>query len=646
MIPFNATNKATQVHFEPGLSFLKPIMSWWNKDGEDNEEEENDEEDEYKTPNDRIIFLIDARQPMLETNQKGESLIKNCLSVALAVMKTKIIANDKASIGITFFGAKEKDSSDSAVGVHSLFPLAPASAQRIRQLKSMVEDDGEFRKVVGSQNPAAQGCPLKQALWTCSQSFGTKDFKQTDFKRIWIFTNDDNPNKHSAVEQNATVTVARDCSQAGIEISLWHLNKQNHVFDPKAFYMKLLVASSDDVDSDTSIDGRMLGAGFEGFDTLMASVRRKEYKKRRLGSTLFSLGEDMNQHMGVQLYRMLAVAKKPLHTWLYARTNEPLKVVSKYYDSGTGETLDEASIQTYVEVSGIQVPMTKEDVAAIKAAGNLPEAGVRLLFFMPQSELRRELNLESPYFLFPDERSVKGSSDIFESLLRSMASRKVVAVVRFNRISSAAPRIAVLLPQLEVVDEDGCQVSPIGFQLLQLPFAHDIRFNPLAKVDVVPSAEQVEAASAVVLGMQLAEDFCYFRDVESPSIQQYYSVLQAVALNEGAPEWTAEQNDRMQPDAELLAANEEPLLALREALGLTDADGEAAPKAKKRAAPAAKGGDAKKAKAEGGGAAGDIDVEGLGPTSVAEIKQWIASGKVLSYNIDIRFCSPQQCLDF
>lgn len=58
------------------------------------------------------------------------------------------------------------------------------------------------------------------------ESFATKDLKKTDFKRLWLFTNDDNPNSHSIMEQKAIVTVARkrDCSQAGIELSRWHLH--------------------------------------------------------------------------------------------------------------------------------------------------------------------------------------------------------------------------------------------------------------------------------------------------------------------------------------------------------------------------------------------------------------------------------------
>ena len=51
--------------------------------------------------------------------------------------------------------------------------------------------------------------PFSDHLSTCLQ-----DSKASDLKRIWIFTNDDEPNAGRAAEQAATVTVARDCAQA------------------------------------------------------------------------------------------------------------------------------------------------------------------------------------------------------------------------------------------------------------------------------------------------------------------------------------------------------------------------------------------------------------------------------------------------
>jgi hypothetical protein len=72
---------------------------------EDGEEDEN----EFKTGEDRIIFLIDARSAMFEKNSLGEVHLQNALSVALAVMKTKIISSSKSAVGIMFFGTEKAD---------------------------------------------------------------------------------------------------------------------------------------------------------------------------------------------------------------------------------------------------------------------------------------------------------------------------------------------------------------------------------------------------------------------------------------------------------------------------------------------------------------------------------------------------------
>jgi hypothetical protein len=222
-------------------------------------------------------------------------------------------------------------------GVYTLFTLAPPSASRIRQLQTMVDDISVFHETIGSQKRGPY-VPLNEAFWACSQTFNAKaQASAFDFRRIWLFTNDDNPNGHSSLEQNRIVQAARDCSEAGIEISLWHMNRinatgQQQSFEPQKFYVKLLVAEGEEEDAD-SIDYRMKGAGYDGFDAMMASVRRKEHKKRSMGSLLFHLGDPSSsssssstQGIGVRLFKMIAPTKLPTYKWLYARTNEPLKV--------------------------------------------------------------------------------------------------------------------------------------------------------------------------------------------------------------------------------------------------------------------------------------------------------------------------------
>ncbi len=635
-------------------------MSFWEKENDEENEENDDEEDEeFKSSKDRIIFLIDARSSMKEVNSRGESHIKNCLHVALEVMKTKIVAQDAAAVGVMFFGSREKDSSESMDGVYTLCPLAPPSAEMIRKVKTILNNDiSIFDGMIGSQSVEKRSCPLKQALWACSQMFSTKDLKKTDFKRIWIFTNDDNPNSTFPVEQKAIITVAKDCAEAGIEISLWHLNSSHHVFDPKIFYEKLLLAATaasasseeagegssgrrDDEDGAGALEQRMLGAGFDGFDALLSSVKRKEYRKRRLCRFLFSFGfpagslqslDAMNaslvasasqpviaqsqmqtmlsqtqvsstataappvhppQVMGIQLYKLLSITKRPYHTWLYARTNEPLKTKTTYFIERTGERLDNQNIQTYLEVAGTRVSMDSEDMKSLKRSGNVGNIGMRFIGCLRRQDVPVDLNVESPYFIYPDETMMKGSNVMFESFLRESANKDLIPVVRFNRLGTTAPRIAILLPQLEQIDtENDCmQLVPPGFHVIQLPFADEIRYNPYQGSShyetlftttstnaATTNKEQTAIASTIhdlVEAMSFPSDFQVQQTVENPSLQQFYAVIQTIALNDEDLEWQADRDDNMKPSSEIISRLEHTLIPrLKEKVQWVDGDDE------------------------------------------------------------------------
>jgi non-homologous end joining protein Ku len=125
--------------------------------------------------------------------------------------------------------------------------------------------------------------------------------------------------------------------------------------------------------------------------------------------------EGVNMNIAVEIYKMIKIATKPTHTWLYSRTNEPLQVISKYFDSNTGAVLDvQNQISTYIDVGGTKVPMVKDDMNSLKSSvSSLKDAGgdnvgITLLYFIPQDQLPKELNLDEPYFIFPDEKTIKG----------------------------------------------------------------------------------------------------------------------------------------------------------------------------------------------------------------------------------------------
>jgi hypothetical protein len=139
-----------------------------------------------------------------------------------------------------------------------------------------------------------------------------------------------------------------------------------------------------------------MGAGSAGgFDELMDLAKRKEYKKRKLGSVRMyissglsanpSASSDNGSQIAVSIYKTILPATRPNHVWLQASTSEPAKVSSSYIDAATGQVLqtnkssasatDESTstpsssenlISTYVDIHGTRVPFTKEEMTRCK----------------------------------------------------------------------------------------------------------------------------------------------------------------------------------------------------------------------------------------------------------------------------------------
>jgi hypothetical protein len=177
--------------------------------------------------------------------------------------------------------------------------------------------------------------------------------------------------------QERVIQVARDCSQTGIEISLWSLPsvRRSH-FDVDKFYVELLLSEEEykkhkagasssqvkiepvDDQDDTSMTllDRIQSADMNGFDSRQYRLRRKENKKRRLGTLMFYLGDESKQPryaIAMGMYKTIQAAKKPQYTWLYSHSNMPTSLVTVLMDNSTAAVLDDLQITTYMDYNGL-----------------------------------------------------------------------------------------------------------------------------------------------------------------------------------------------------------------------------------------------------------------------------------------------------
>ena len=108
----------------------------------------------------------------------------------------------------------------------------------------------------------------------------------------------------------------------------------------------------------------------------------------------------------------------------------------------TGQVLDDSEISTYYEVLGKRAYFTTQELKLTKCLlllnnkekekESVGGGSLVLQYFMSIEELSVEHNISTPYFIFPDNNSVKGSSVVFNALLEDMHRKKLVAIGSFR----------------------------------------------------------------------------------------------------------------------------------------------------------------------------------------------------------------------
>jgi ATP-dependent DNA helicase 2 subunit 1 len=297
----------------------------------------------------------------------------------------------------------------------------------------------------------------------------------------------------------------------------------NDAFDPKAFYWDILQVSEDeDV-------GTIKETFSSNFQDLEANLRKKEYKKRALASIPFQIAPDV--HIGVKMYCLFRESRPAYPIALDPSTNDQLQCVTKWVCDATGAVLEDHQFKTYYPYADEKVFFTKDEMNTIKDLG---PPGLTLMGFKSRRKLKSYHNIKNPYFLYPDESQIQGSTRAFAALLTQMVKMDKIAIARMIYRRRTVPRFVALLPQDEVIAPDGTQQEFPGFHLIHLPYADDIRN---LKLEPTPIAYPDLIVKAKTMISDLRLKF-HPETIFNPKLQRHYAVLQALALDQEAPEET------------------------------------------------------------------------------------------------------------
>lgn len=506
---------------------------------------------------DAIVFLLDWRLPMLKKDPAIDiaedicatpgtsSILSITLRCVADIMKSKIIGRSADAVSLVAFGARGKTPRQGWPGVRVIRPLRQCDAAGVKQLQRIAQrlEAGESDALLDMDSDQVAGTPVgdddphfcfgpdqavefDKALWAARHQLTALSASKNSVvhrKRVFVFTNDDDPSRGSDVVKTLSIRHAKDLADLGATLDVSILTSPNmlaatmsmqteDVAETSTFFNDLVYTDEDATQDNI---GSVTIATVYSFEELRTRVRRKEMTKRALRKTVLVLANEYK--IGVTLYALVRKAVRPTKVQLVASTNKPAYKITTNTCESVGEILKQKDIRQmyqpdYLKNSTYRTPgtskptpstdgnesseeagkpvygFTKAETVKAKALG---QVGLYMYGFRKKETLPKEYTLGPATFVYPDESNFVGSTKSFVCLWKCMILRGVIGIVsvRLSETSTTGMRFAALVPQEEVFTENGSQLKPGGFQLHYLPYKDDV-YSAWRKEMEVPSQEE------------------------------------------------------------------------------------------------------------------------------------------------------------
>lgn len=507
---------------------------------QDETDEASDELQDFRFGGkDAVLFLIDATPPMHVTPSESMdddadpdtpilSHFQMAVKAALHTLRSQILSSPNDLVGILLYGTKKHVGVDTFENLSLLCPLSPPEAGTILRLEKLLAKPELFDEEFGQSDQFS----LYDALWKSQTLFGDVPAGKIGTKKILLITNQSDPHQDQSDERRKAMKKASDLFHNHINLDVLPLGRK---FEMERFF-KDLVQLADDDRAD-------FGDPTVKLEDLLKIVRKRIHKKRSTGKVYLEFGPNMK--ISLNTYNFISKSYKPSKVKLAKDTNEEVVVQRNFFHPVTGAPLLPSDIKKYQEYGGKRIKLTQDETKAITMLDG--ELGMKIVGFKPLSALKWGHYVRSSGFIYPEEKMIKGSRQVFAALLIKCLEKKVMAVCSFKARDSSGPSFVALVPQEERKDYEGHQIAPPGFHVVFLPFADDFRATPTVSM-VEPEPEQLSAAKALVKKIKMKG---YHPEAFSnPDLQFHYAMIEAMALERDDVE--TPKDDTM-PDMEFLA---------------------------------------------------------------------------------------------
>ncbi|QRV75541.1 ATP-dependent DNA helicase II, 70 kDa subunit [Ceratobasidium sp. AG-Ba] len=533
---------------------------------QDDDEDIELEDRSYASQRDAVLFCINLSSSILEAREPsgdvskgaGRSALEVIFQAAVDLQKRKIIHGPADSVGILLFNTAETQGEIVKPNMYLYQPVSQINAPDIQKLIQLLNEAEENHEVFSTLfAPSEKRVTMSNVFQTCIHVLRDGASKIAG-KRIFLFTDDDDPEMGDELKLKATQKIIEDIYDLGIKIKPFFIASPGQPFNVQNFYAPVLARGGDDANDDVTLNVH------ESFETVLADMRIHEANKRALFNVPLQFGDGFS--IAVQGYGLVTEQKKGAYRY-YAnmgRTIEEATARTTYVDEEQEAEIPKASIiygyqfgsavaeapdpdggardedTPHTQVKD-KVFYTREEMKSFRTFDIAPS--IKILGFKDLDTLPFDANIKHSVFLYPNEALMTGSIRTFKALLDSMLAKKKYALTRCVFRNNNAMAFCAMLPQAEVM-EDNLQMEPAGFHLIPLPFADDIR-QPTVEKSAHCSPELRKAASNIIERLKYSAGYDP-EAIPNPSLALHYGFLQAEAFGE---EYNPEEdfNDRSAP---------------------------------------------------------------------------------------------------
>ena len=525
---------------------------------DDEDEEEAVDETGYKTVKDAVLFAIDVSKSMLTKPEQHDSKKPDtglcptlaALKCAYALMQQRIISNPNDMMGILLFGTEKSKFQDGDEDTckgglqyphcYLLTDLDVPAAADVKQLRNLVDDEDEASKLLKASKEEVS---MANVLFCANQIFTTKAPNFTS-RRLFLVTDNDYPHASSRDARNSAAVRAKDLYDLGVTIELFPISHpdRGYTFDRSKFYNDIVYsATPSDPDAPAPLTSGIKAAsssakdGISLLQSLLSSVASRSAPRRALFNNLaFEIGPGLKISVkGFMLFKRQE-PKKTAPIYLPPDSEKAQIAVrsSSLIAEDTARTVEKAEIRSAYKFGGETISFTEEEIAKIK---NFGDPVLRIIGFKPMTMLPIWANFRHNTFIYPSEEDYIGSTRVFSALHQKMSKDKKFGLAWFVARRNAKPVLTAVYPGSEKRNEEGEQIMPPGLWIKQLPFADDIREPPETNLVRAPD-EVTDAMRTIVQQLQLPKAVYDPNKYPNPSLQWFFKILQALALEEDLPE--------------------------------------------------------------------------------------------------------------